>query len=600
LARHVLPLVIGVALTLTLRGYQFGGGNHCVYLVAPLREVHPELLARDWWTTHTLQYHVAFTKLTAGLMRLGIVEPAFVAFYLGLVALLHVAWLRIVRALGLDGRAYLLSVMLYYLSAGGTGLGTYQFLQDSSFLPGNVANVAMLWGVALWIEGRIWPAAGALAVASLFHLNHALVALAFWPLAAWLENVRRSGGMGNSTPLPVSSSRERHGQAGTLAHATRPSIAGAILPFALILLFALPNLIPAARLTLARIPKMPLKEFVDLYVHLRHPHHYDPLAWPGALWVSFLWPIPLAVIAYRRLGGSPGVRRAAFAFVFFVALLLVAFVFAGVVFVSEPLIQMSLFRFSIYPKLLSCVGAAAILLDPRLPARRAVRVGLLSLPVVAVAALLIVRLARPASTAGVFVESNLIALLIFCAILAGGVLFVLRPPSLRHPLSSILVPLLLLFLFVGWNRWLGLRVAMRDDSDRDYLAACRWARDHTPVDALFVVPPNEQLFRFHARRAIVVNFKNVPQLSSEMSEWRRRLEDVLDGRSLAELPKRFDLAHEAISRWYEEVPAERRAAVADRYGARYVLTARPIPGKPAVFENASYHLYDLTIVRAAP
>src|SRR4051812_8595788 len=47
----LLPLLLGVAMTLTLRGYQYGGGNHGVYLIAPLREVHPELLANDWWTT---------------------------------------------------------------------------------------------------------------------------------------------------------------------------------------------------------------------------------------------------------------------------------------------------------------------------------------------------------------------------------------------------------------------------------------------------------------------------------------------------------------------------------------------------------------------
>src|SRR5213596_2586701 len=126
-----LPLLFGIAVTLTLRGYQFGGGNHCVYLVAPLREVHPELLANDWWTTHTLQYHVPFNKVTVMLMRAGIVEPAFLVLYLALVMLLHVAWLRLTLSLGLDARAYLLSVLLYYLSAGGTALGSYQFLQDS-------------------------------------------------------------------------------------------------------------------------------------------------------------------------------------------------------------------------------------------------------------------------------------------------------------------------------------------------------------------------------------------------------------------------------------------------------------------------------------
>src|SRR3954464_3903668 len=118
-AAALVPLLLAIALTLTLRGYNYGGGNHPVYLLAPLQKVHPELLKNDWWTTHTLQYHVAYTTLTAALMRLGVVEPVFLVLYLALVVLLQVAWLRLVLTLGLSTRHYLLSVVLYSLSAGG-------------------------------------------------------------------------------------------------------------------------------------------------------------------------------------------------------------------------------------------------------------------------------------------------------------------------------------------------------------------------------------------------------------------------------------------------------------------------------------------------
>jgi hypothetical protein len=558
-----LPLLLGIAVTLTLRGYQFGGGNHCVYLVAPLRDVHPELLANDWWTTHTLQYHIAYTKLTAALMRLNILEPTFLVFYLALVVLLHFGWLRIVLSLGFDGRTYLLSVLLHYLSAGGTGLGSYQFLQDSSFLPGNVANVALLWGLAFWIEKKTWPAAIAFAIASLFHLNHALIALLLWPAAYLVKPRPRLG----------------------------PTLGG----LTVILLFALPNLIPAARTALAHAPKMPLTNFVDLYVHLRHPHHYDPLAWPLALWFSFLWPIPLAVLAYFRTRSKGGTRyaelsRIAFTFTFFVALQLVALIFAGIVFVSEPLIQMSLFRFSIYLKLLSCIGAAAFLLDPAILARRSLRLDLLAVPAVALIALLILRFARPPSTAGLFVQTNLPALLVFVALLAAGLTYIVRT-SILHPPFSILV-LIVLTLFLAWNHWLGLRIDMQDDSDRDYLAVCDWARSNAPIDAVFLVPPNEQLFRYHAQRAIVINFKNVPQLSGEMPEWKERLEAILD-QPLSQLPRRFDRTHAAIAARYDALPGEHLITVAQRYGARYLITARALPTRIARFEKGLYHLYDL-------
>jgi len=64
-----------------------------------------------------------------------------------------------------------------------------------------------------------------------------------------------------------------------------------------------------------------------------------------------------------------------------------------------------------------------------------------------------------------------------------------------------------LILSIARAGLLGLRLALNDDEDRDYLAVCDYVREHTPLDAVFVVPPNEQLFRYRAQRAIVVNFK---------------------------------------------------------------------------------------------
>ena len=64
----------------------------------------------------------------------------------------------------------LLSVALYYLSAAGTGLGSYQFLQDSSLLPSNIAAVAMLWGIWLWVIGKPKCSGVCFGVAGIFRL----------------------------------------------------------------------------------------------------------------------------------------------------------------------------------------------------------------------------------------------------------------------------------------------------------------------------------------------------------------------------------------------------------------------------------------------
>ena len=126
-----------------MQGYQFGKSNHTVYLIDALRHASPDLLQNDWFATQTLQYHAAFGLITRELMKHDIIEPAFLGGHVLLVILLHVAWWRIVRALGGGAAAFMVSQIFFTISAAGTGLGMYQFLQDGAFLPSNIAAVAV-------------------------------------------------------------------------------------------------------------------------------------------------------------------------------------------------------------------------------------------------------------------------------------------------------------------------------------------------------------------------------------------------------------------------------------------------------------------------
>src|SRR6185369_9789641 len=104
----------------------------------------------------------------------------------------------------------------------------------------------------------------------------------------------------------------------------------------------------------------------------------------------------------------------------------------------------------------------------------------------------------------------------------------------------------------------------------EYVAICDRIRQNTPVDSIFLVPPDEQAFRLRAQRAIVVNFKAVPQLSGELRQWRDRLRDVLDLADLNTLPRPFAATLEAIRQRYESLPPEHLEQVARKYHARYV------------------------------
>src|SRR5207237_5848543 len=105
--------------------------------------------------------------------------------------------------------------------------------------------------------------------------------------------------------------------------------------------------------------------------------------------------------------------------------------------------------------------------------------------------------------------------------------------------------------------------------EQDYLALCDWASDHTPIDAIFLVPPDESLFRLRAQRAIVVNFKAVPQVSDELREWRDRLQTVLAMENILELPRGLERAQEAIANRYSGLSPRYLESIAHRFSARY-------------------------------
>jgi hypothetical protein len=582
---RLLVIVLGTAITLCIRGYQFGESNHAVYLLDALRHLDPQLLANDWWTRSTLQYHVAFTYLSAFLIRIDIIEPAFLIGYLALAILLHGAWHRITLRLGGSDGTYLLSVILYYFLAGGVGLGMYQFLQDSAFLPSNISNVAMLWGFYFWITRRPMPAGIWLGVAGLFHLNYALFVFGLWIGLTMLEKWHR-----------LRSSDERQIQP-TLFRNRRYWI-GTIFALGLSII----AILPALQATLHRSGSIPLSEFVSLYVRLRHPHHYDPSTWGWGLWLSFLVPIVISIPAYRlwqQQQPNASLQRAGDICLMLIAVLMLAIIEAGIWYVNETLIQMSLYRFSIFLKLFSCIAVAYLLVDRRLLPRRLL-IFFTALILIASALLLF----PLNSSLKIFeqlplVASNILSIGMFLLLASVGLLMLIRPMS--KPTGKVMQTITILWILatmaLSWEQ-LGIRVqGLRDDEV--YLAACQWVRENTPVDAVFLVPPNEQAFRLHARRAIVINYKSVPQLSAEIPHWRDRLQDVLQLDDIRKLPSPMDRTLAAIRERYASLPADHLIATAHKYGSRYLLTLRPLPTSDKLvqaFQNgkASYFLYDLS------
>jgi hypothetical protein len=487
----------------------------------------------------------------------------------------------------------------------------YHFLQDSAFLPSNIANVAMLWGIYFWIAGVPASAGMCLGIAGVFHINHALAGIGLWTGASVLLTPSpgtpgEGRGEGSSSSISNRKSEISEALTLTLSRSTgrgkntgRHWIIGTV---ALLALSAM-QIVPALRVVLSRTGKLPLNEFVDLFVRVRHPHHFDPRAWHWGVWLSFL--VPVAAVYGLRMRTEPRTserRRAWVLFAVFMAMTGLALGGAGFVYASETLVQLNLYRFTIYPKLLGCVALAWLLWNRPGAPRSAVFRTIFGL---ATAACPLAWMSTspfgwaPLKSWSEAARHDVRVGWLFLLLAVASIAVMVPVPwrLARWPLLAMALFAVAFLLNTGTN--LGVRVAGLEGDDSDYRAAAEWARRNTPVDAVFVVPPDEESFRLHGRRAIVVNFKGVPQLSGELPEWRDRMLAVLDLKSTADLlalPRPMGRTLRAIRARYDALPAAHGFEVATKYGARYVLLtkpAEPVPsGASLVFDNGRYFLYD--------
>jgi hypothetical protein len=119
--------------------------------------------------------------------------------------------------------------------------------------------------------------------------------------------------------------------------------------------------------------------------------------------------------------------------------------------------------------------------------------------------------------------------------------------------------------------------------------ACIWAADerNTPSTARFITPRQAQTFKWHARRAEVATWKDVPQNAPEIVQWRARMQDLFatDG-------------SDPEYRWYEslnELGVGRIEELGRKYQADFLITESIDPplNLKVVYRNESYIIYQL-------
>ena len=90
----------------------------------------------------------------------------------------------------------------------------------------------------------------------------------------------------------------------------------------------------------------------------------------------------------------------------------------------------------------------------------------------------------------------------------------------------------------------------------------------SPADALVLVPPSDEVFRFYSHRSVVVTFKSFPFTDRGILTWQARLESIL-GPPNAQMMS-ADYAYEL----YRQRSSQTLSALAQSYDASYILTQR--------------------------
>ena len=110
----------------------------------------------------------------------------------------------------------------------------------------------------------------------------------------------------------------------------------------------------------------------------------------------------------------------------------------------------------------------------------------------------------------------------------------------------------------------GAPVEKQQELYRDWLAVCRWAKQSSEPNEVFLTPRHQQTFKWYAERAEVVNWKDVPQDAKNLLEWNRRFQEIF--------PQR--LGHIRVTIQYASLRDYRR-----RYGVRWMIVDRRVCGE---------------------
>ena len=529
----VVSAVVGTAVLLTLAfAIPYGSLNQATYLLDPLHRAMPELYHRDWFVSETPPYLPLFGFVAEWLFAIDPEGPAAVmAAHIAVTLATYLALYRVVQAVFDDWRVFVIVACFVTVTMGRTLGGNY--LVAGYLQPASLATVGWVFAMAYFARARYLACGIALAIAGAFHANFLVLGIGLFTLSLI---ARRDAKLVDHVKL--------------------------LAPQLLVLVWFLPQLAGAAG---------PSALAVRILVEFHAPGHYAGSRLVVGIPALLVWQLAAFAALYLDDRVSPEMRALwRFSLVTFAVSAITSLVV--MVPALESLTQVRWTRIAPFGQLAAQVVVVAALVrhavDPKsLSSLRRVLIGLA----------IVVAVVETCH----FVHAPLVAMVVAGACIV-ALLAPVRVPRVARWASFAIPAIAFVAALWGSPRGEGLTTATAGGDTELELA--RWAREHTDVDALFLVQPGAYRFRLLARRAVVVDTKSPPLEPDLLVEWYRRL--------CAMVEVGDDKTHEAIEARYDQLTPAQLDRVAREFSADYVVVSPSVALSGVVaYENSGFKVY---------
>ncbi|MDZ4844070.1 MAG: DUF6798 domain-containing protein [Chitinophagales bacterium] len=475
-------LVLTIASIIGINQYTYGVYNHCITIPFIKSLINPEIYNHDYLIAEKQFFYTYFLPVCGFLiqsLKASLPVTFFVLYFLSLYATLAALFLIALKLFEKREVAYL-SVMILLFSI--TTLGMERTIENM-LMERTFALPLLLFSFYAFFGSHYNTAAVLAGIAFVFHPLSACYALAILIMCFAYRLLKENGARQFVTGIGL--------------------ILLAITP---ILILKIKN--PAPNLSLISVSS----EWLEL-LHLRSAHHIFPTTWSVAEVLQGIALILGFLITWKYRPQAAYHRIVLIAFATVLLMFVVGTIFTEIIPVSI-VIQFQLFRSFKFIFFFAIIYFANYLFTAPNTASGIAKKLFVTLLILA-----------PYWHESIPVITG-ISLLVISAIAAWALLEKTTADWKKYLVPAQIMLLLLLGIAGSLNR---VQFSISNSQNKEWLSVQQWARENTPQDAAFIVPPYMEGFRVESERTLYGEWKDGTQMIFNPSfghEWMRRMENL--------------------------------------------------------------------------